>query len=298
MHTLQFLSQNEQAIDYGVDGVTLFRYVYHTQQVSAEVPKPFLHPLCTLAGHEVTIHRPHDHRWHAGLMMTMSHLNDRNFWGGPSYVEGQGYQNLGNHGRIDHTGFSRIEVDGDYFLLEESLVWKPTEAATWLQETRQIQVTEVNRADSYWMLSFRMALHNVSGEALAFGSPTTHGRPQAGYGSLFWRGPRSFTGGQVIGPQAQEDYMGEPLPWLAFCGTHDGADAQSTLLFIDDSSNPRYPNKWFVRTTPYACVSFSFMFDETYTLPADGTLSLTYHIAVFDGARNPETLARVAAKMV
>ncbi|MBZ0297123.1 MAG: PmoA family protein, partial [Anaerolineae bacterium] len=200
-------------------------------------------------------------------------------------------------GRIDHIEFNRIEIGGDHFLLNESLVWKPEGDTVWLRETRQMAVTEINRADSYWTLSFNTALHNVSGKSLAFGSPTTHGRPLAGYGRLFWRGPRSFTGGMVIGPEAREDYLGESLPWLAFCGTHDGFDEQSTLLFVDDPSNPRYPNKWFVRFNPYACVSFSFMFDETYDLAADDTLSLAYHIVIMDGLRDQAMLAEIAQRV-
>src|SRR5690606_4499119 len=114
-------------------------------------------------------------------------------------------------------------------------------------------------------------------------------------GSLFWRGPRSFTGGEIIAPELHDDYMGVSMPWIAYRGRHDdGSKSPSTLLFIDDPSNPRYPNKWFVRTDPYACVSFSFMFDEPYLLQPDETLSLTYHIVIFDGAPDRDELERVA----
>jgi hypothetical protein len=143
-----------------------------------------------------------------------------------------------------------------------------------------------------------MALHNVSHQTLDFGSPTTHGRPNAGYGSLFWRGPRAFTGGTVIGPEAHEDYMGVSMPWIAYRGTHDAVDDQSSLLFVDDPANPRYPTLWFVRSAPYACVSYAFMFDESYSLAAGDTLALRYHMAIFDGAVETETLARVAAQII
>ena len=43
-------------------------------------------------------------------------------------------------------------------------------------------------------------MRNVSGRAIPLGSPTTRGRENAGYGGLFWRGPRSFTGGSILAP--------------------------------------------------------------------------------------------------
>ncbi len=105
----------------------------------------------------------------------------------------------------------------------------------------------------------------------------------------------------MIAPEVREtalDYMGASMPWLAYVGAHDNSNKQSTLLFMDDPANPRYPNKWFVRNEPYACVSFSFMFDETYELEPDQTFSLAYRVAIFDGAQNAETLARVAGQGV
>lgn len=295
MQTSMKAFENEQYIEYGVDDVTLLRYIYKPKSTAENVPKPFIHPLRTLGGKEVTINRPHDHLWHTGLMMNMSHLNNMNFWGGGTYVQDVGYRDIGNHGVIEHCQFDRVEIDEDYFAIEEQLCWQPDEDTLWLIENRRICVEEINRSNCYWVLSHRSSLRNVSGGVLDFGSPTTHGRPNAGYGSLFWRGPRSFTGGEIIAPETHDDYMGVSMPWIAYRGKHDdGSKSRSTLLFIDDPMNPRYPNKWFVRTDPYACVSFSFMFDEPYLLPPDETLSLTYHIVIFDGAPDRDELERVA----
>jgi hypothetical protein len=80
-----------------------------------------------------------------------------------------------------------------------------------------------------------------------------------------------------------KENMGKQSPWLAFTGWHDGNAEQSTLLFIDQPGNPRYPNKWFVRNDPYACVSCSFMFDESYTLQPDEALKLAYRVVIGNG---------------
>ncbi|MCA9908597.1 MAG: PmoA family protein [Anaerolineae bacterium] len=294
-----FASGREDYIDYTVDGVTLLRYVYRPHVLPVNVPKPFIHPLRTLGGAEVTARSPHDHPWHTGLAMTMPYLQDRNFWGGPSFVMGEGYKLLDSHGRIEHVRFDEIKIDVDAFALNETVAWKPDANTVWLHEARHISVAEINRAEAYWVLTYHADLRNVTTTVMTFGSPTTHGRPMAGYGSYFWRGPRAFmgAGGRLLGPEERDNYMGVSLPWLAYVGQHDESDAKSTLLFVDDPANPRYPNKWFARKDLYPGVSFSFMFDETYQLAPGDTLSLTYHVAICDGARAQDELARIAHRV-
>ena len=72
------------------EAVTLFRYIYDPDMPQAESPKPFFHPVNTLAGDLITIYRPHDHVWHKGIQMTIAHLDGQNFWGGGSYRHGAG----------------------------------------------------------------------------------------------------------------------------------------------------------------------------------------------------------------
>ena len=56
----------------------------------------------------------------------------------------------------------------------------------------RIDVNVPDPGPGVWTLDMAFELTNVCSEALIFGSPTTQGRPMAGYGGLFWRGPRSF----------------------------------------------------------------------------------------------------------
>src|SRR5262249_2784383 len=137
----------------------------------------------------------------------------------------------------------------------------------------------------YWSLDLSFCLLNVAQHPLVFGSPTTEGRPDAGYGSLFWRGPRSFLYGKILAADGLEgsEIMGKASPWLAFSGRHDGNAEASTLLFLDLPSNPRYPTRWFVRNDPYACVSYSFMFDEEYSLQPGEKLTLDYRLVIGNG---------------
>jgi hypothetical protein len=268
-------------------GVELFRYVYRPHTSPFEGPKPYLHPVRTLAGDVVTGYRPHDHRWHKGIQLTASHVSGQNFWGGGSYVRDQGYVDLPNVGVMRHKEFA--EVSGGR--ITERLTWHTQAGEHWVDELREMTVRDVEH-DS-WALDFATSLTNVRGEPLEFGSPTTNGRPAAGYSGLFWRGPRAFTDGSIMAAdgQAGPEMMGRPARWLAYSATHDEVDRSSTLLFFDD---PDQGGEWFVRSTPFAAVNPSLAFAEERVLLPGGTLRLRYRIVIADGTWDRERLETYA----
>ena len=61
-------------------------------------PRPYLHPLRTLAGVPLTETGPDDHPHHLGLSLAFSDVNGSNFWGGSTYTC-NGPAILANHGR-------------------------------------------------------------------------------------------------------------------------------------------------------------------------------------------------------
>ena len=264
-------------------GVELFRYVYRPDMPPFEGPKPYLHPVRTLAGDVVTGYRPHDHRWHKGIQLTASHVSGQNFWGGGSYVRGQGYVDLPNVGVMRHKEFAEVAAGR----IAERLTWHTQAGEHWVDEFRTLTVRDVE--DDSWALEFATSLTNVRGEALTFGSPTTNGRPAAGYSGLFWRGPRAFTDGRITAADGQSgpEMMGRPARWLAYSATHDEVDRSSTLLFFDD---PDHSGEWFVRSTPFAAVNPSLAFAEERVLPAGGTLGLRYRIVIANGTWDRERL--------
>lgn len=287
-------------VELRYEGQLLFRYTYRPDIAPAESPKPYFHPMHTLKGNPATIFRPNDHPWHVGLAMTFTDVSGQNFWGGPTFVDpDRGYVQLDNNGRQEHLVWHRLELQEDRPLLDEELAWITSANETWLSEQRKIRVSAIEPEAGYWVLHVGIHLTNVSGKALHIGSPTTSGRPAAGYGSLFWRGPRSFTGGKIFAEDGLEgeEIMGKTSPWLAFIGTHDQTLEKSTLLFIDDPSNPRYPTQWFVRSTAYGCVSFSFMFDELYDLANNETLNLNYRIVIADGEWTTDRISQTLSAL-
>ncbi|GII76345.1 oxidoreductase [Sphaerisporangium rufum] len=259
-------------------GVELLRYVYQPDMAEFEGRKPYFHPLRSTAGDVVTGYRPNDHRWHKGLQMTASHVSGQNFWGGGSFVDPeQGYVDLPNLGTMRHEEFT---APG-----RERLTWHTQAGEHWVDEERGLAVRDVE--DDSWVLDFSTALTNVRGEPLRFGSPTTAGRPMAGYTGLFWRGPRAFTDGVVTaeGGQGGPEMMGRTAGWLAYTGTHDEVDRASTLLFLAAPGTT-----WFVRTTPFPAVNPSLAFFSEVELAPGDTWRLAYRVVVADGAWDRDRL--------
>jgi methane monooxygenase PmoA-like len=285
-----------ETIDVLWGDTRLVTYAYGLPMPAYESPKPYLHPVRTLAGDVVTAYRPHDHVWHKGIQMTAPNLSGQNFWGGATYVHGSDYIDLPNNGRMEHMGWEAVESDGRSARLAERLEWRTEAGEHWIDERRVVEIGRVDSHSGSYALEFSFQLHNVAGRELVFASPATEGRPDAGYGGLFWRGPRSFLEGPIVtaereGPEA----MGKRSPWLAFTGRHDENDRESTLIFVDHESNLRYPNQWFVRNDPIACVSFAFAFSETLPLPAGEELRLRYAIVIANGALDRADIERLAA---
>ena len=275
----QLIHTLDSHIDLIHDGVTLFSYIYRSRVPKIESPRPYFHPLRTLKGNLVSGFRPHDHRWHHGLSMTCANLSGHNFWGGPTYLRDEGY----------------VQLDNNRKQIAEDFEWEANDVfhLTQWENTKLIDDRTIKFyiGKDYWTLNLKFDLSNTTDESLIWGSPTTQGRENAGYGGLFWRGPRDFIGGEIWMSDDREgaDLMGQSSPWLAYIGQHDGSDDFSTLIWVDDNNNPRHPTPWFVRnTTPMVCPYFAF--HQEYQQQPREVLRLDYRIIIADGKWNRERI--------
>jgi len=280
-----------------LDGeIELFRYVYVPDTVQLESPKPYVHPLRTRAGHLVSLFRPHDHVWHKGISWSLPVVGDENFWGGPTYVHGQFYVQLDNDGTQRHVDVDEIAVDDDSARFAHDLTWITQDGRTLFSEHRTLEARIVDAGT--WVLTVGIAMTNVSDDDISIGSPTTRGRENAGYGGLFWRGPRSFTGGTAVtaaGAAAGDDLRGQRHEWMGFAGRHDGEDSESLIVIVDDAANPRHPPQWFVRSEEFAALNPAPFFSEELVVAAGETVMFRYAVAVSDsGVAAAGDVARAA----
>jgi hypothetical protein len=266
------------------DGDTeLLQYVYRPDSPQLESPKPYLHPIKTRAGRAVSLFRPWDHVWHKGIALSLPHVGEENFWGGPTYVHGSFYVQLENNGEQRHRRFTGLESDSGGAVIEHELDWIAQSRATCFTERRTLTARLLST--EAWMLAFTTELTNVSGNDIAIGSPTTKGRDNAGYGGLFWRGPRAFTGGLLVtadGSGSGNDMRGGRHEWMAFAGHHDEDDASSLVLMVDHPDNPHHPPQWFARSEEFACLNPAPFFSEEVTVPAGATVRFRYGVGIAD----------------
>ncbi len=279
-------------------GTELLRYVYAPRTPRLESPRPYFHPLRTLRGDLVSLYRPHDHIWHKGIAWSLPNVGTANFWGGPTYNRGHGYRQLPNDGTMRHDGFDLAAARDGVMRLDERLTWITEQGETWFHERRRIGATAWPEAGA-WVLAFETTMRNVSGTVIRIGSPTTEGRENAGYGGLFWRGPRSFTSGRVVTPDGEggDEYMGWRGPWLGFAGKHDGHGRASTLVFRDFPGNFSFPSQWFVRSGMFACLCPAPFFSEEFGIAEGSSVKLRYDVAIADGGLGIEACGRLAERM-
>ncbi|SDL08207.1 Methane oxygenase PmoA [Nonomuraea maritima] len=280
--TLQATHALGRSVAVTAGDVELFTYTYRPDTPVLESPKPYLHPVRTLGGATVSLFRPHDHVWHKGIAWSLPHVGEHNFWGGPTYVEGE-YVQLANNGSATHREMTTLSATPERVEVGHTLDWTAQSGDPVIEESRSLTTTVVD--DTTWVLVLETAMTNVSGVALWFGSPTTKGRENAGYGGLFWRGPRSFTGGIIQSPQGAggDELRGTRAEWFGFRGRHDETGEHSTIVMVDDTANPQHPPQWFARTEQFACLCPAPFFSEEVELPAGETMRLRYAVVVADG---------------
>ena len=289
------IDEHHDRVVFRAGEVVLAEYVHRPADVRLESPRPYFSPIRTLDGEVVTLFRPHDHVWHKGITWSLPVVGDENFWGGPTFVRGRGYVQLPNNGEQRHRAFtSPADAAGAPVRVVEALDWVTEAGETIFDEQRTVAASVV--ADDAWLLGFATRMRNVTDRLIPIGSPTTRGRENAGYGGLFWRGPRSFTGGDVLAPGVAggDELRGIRAPWMGFSGRHDGSGGASTLVMVDDPANLQHPPQWFARAEEFACLCPAPFFSEEQGIAPGATMTLRYAVVVADGASDSERAARLA----
>ncbi|MEV7662929.1 DUF6807 family protein [Paenarthrobacter sp. NPDC089316] len=245
-------------------------------------PRPYLHPVRTLAGTVVTDHVPEDHVWHLGAGVALQDVDGINFWGGRTYTRDAGmYVWRKDHGRIV-TDFAE---QGDGYR-HEKLSWIGPDNSPILHEQRTWRWAAVG--NSAWKLTLDFVLESATGSPVLLGSPGSNGRPQGGYGGFFWRLPK--VGDATIWTpdlRGEDAVHGSVAPWLAWSGTFDagtvgdtGLGHPATLVFL---ASPQAPDPWFVRHEGYPGVGLSLAWDSPVATEPGHPVHRTVTVLIADG---------------
>jgi len=280
---LQLRHEPHRHVDIATgEGALLWRYVYAPGTPANESPRPFAHPVRSLAGDVLTNFRPNDHPWHHALSLTLTSVDGVNFWGGPSHRAADGYQWRDDHGAQVHRAWLSLTAER----LEERLDWcEPKSGREFLHEHRVLKTT---LAPAAWSLRWTSELLNVTGHDLALGNyHALGGLAGSHYTGLQFRGARELLdehGDAAIGLTADGGLAGEAAVhgaaarWMEWSCQHDGTLRRTRIRF----ENPGGLLSWFVRPkNPLA--AFAFHREHIHALPAGGTLRLE-HVLTFTNA--------------
>lgn len=284
MNPLRLQDENGSAVAIYAGEQLLCRYVYVSKVAHQEAPRPYFHPLNSLAGDTLTNFRPNDHPWHHGLSFTLTQVSGANFWGGPTRRPEDGYKHRDDQGEQRHVAWKQCEARGASATLAHSLEWH-TPAALMFREEREIVIT-LDAGGASWSLRWRTRLANASGRELSIGNPhSAGGLPGSHYTGLQFRGKRELLDDHLDptikitaegGLEGEKTVHGALAQWMEWHGQVDGTLHRVTLRFENNAG----PLRWFVRRN-YPLATFPVQFDQDRllapgdSLEADHTLTFT-----------------------
>lgn len=241
------------------------QYEEGTSVDSVLSPRPFLDNVVSRGGTLLSVTEPTDHPHHLGVSLAIPDVNGTSYWGGRTYVRGEGSIMVPNHGRQRR---DRLSIDGHR--LDERLSWVGHDGTTQLVEVRELRSAEL---EGGWALRWRSHL-KATMDAITFGSPATNGRDGAGYGGLFWRFAPEIA--RVFSPagDTERDVHGAATPWLAFAFPERG-----TTVILAQGEDPL---PWFVRFAEYLGAGPAIAWDSPRTIPEGGELNLELTAFVLD----------------
>jgi hypothetical protein len=279
MNTLRLQHEAGSAVTLFVGDRLLCRYVYFSAVEAKESPKPYFHPLNSLAGDTLTNFRPNDHPWHHGLAFTLTDVSGFNFWGGPTCRPADGYQWRGDHGKQRHTEWKKLEAKDDTATLAHALEWRVGKERLFHEERRL--TIKVDAAAQSWSLRWQAKLVNVSGRTLALGNPhSAGGKPGSHYTGLQFRGARELLDDHLDptikiiaegGREGVDAVHGASARWMEW---HGQLDETLRRVIIRFENNPG-PLHWFVRRG-YPLAAFPVQFDQDLSLVAHAALDIDH----------------------
>ncbi|RSH94932.1 hypothetical protein EHS25_000016 [Saitozyma podzolica] len=283
-----FTGKDAQIARADLDGRVLFEVVDGAGTNPTSSPRPYIHPVRTLSGVEVTATRPADHDWHLGLGFAVPDVDGISFWGGGTFILNRGYVMLDNHGTMTTEKIDQSQPAG----LDHTLAWRNPDGREVIRELRGLRWTRftspaagTHGGVTGWALSFRTTLTAVDGP-VSLGSPGTNGRVNAGYGGFFWRLPRC-SDVVIMSAEAdgEDEVHGSVSPWIAWSARFEarpGVNGEATLVLIpEDTVSAADP--WVVRQSSYPGIGSAVAWEKCVEIPAGQSISRGFKIAVLDG---------------
>ncbi len=274
-----------------VAGTEVAHYLDGHGTIATSSPRPYLHPVRSMAGVVLTARHPADHDWHFGVGMAIPDVNGTSFWGGGTYIHGQGYVLLANHGEIVGEA-----LEGQENGFTQRLNWVGHGGSVELREQRSISWAAID--ERTWRLVFESALH-ADGD-VTLNSPGSKGRPGGGYGGFFWRFPEChdvevFT----ANVRGEHDVHGSVAPWVAWAAEFAAGPGQSgpATIVVAGAEAAGAGEPWFVRVSDYPGLGSALAWDRAVSLRPGDVLSRRFTIAIADGRLAESEVTKLADEL-
>lgn len=214
------------------EGIERLRYDY------GSAPKPFIHPIRTPGGIDVTVRSPRDHAWHHGLWFAWKFVNGANYWEESQEVSGRQVT-------LAPPTIEPAAANDDAVRWTSDIDWRDArggQETTRLRERRNITCrVEPDGALVLDWVSAQTAQENVTLDRTPY---TTWG----GYGGLFVRMTQALQKQNIVfdGGTECDRPTGQPYRWGALQGQLDtGASSQVAVVFLPSPRNRRAPEPFY-----------------------------------------------------
>jgi hypothetical protein len=246
----------------------LWRYVWQ------DVPRPFVHPLVTPAGHVLSRQAPEDHPWHHALWFTIKFVDGDNFW-----------EEFAPFGTLVHDGQPATSDD----TVTGTLDWVRPDGTIALRSHRTLSAGAV-RDGTWWALDWTETLVAEAGDVVLDRTPF---EGWGGYGGLTLRGAGDWTDTRLLldDGSSHDRVLGVGSRWCDLSGSVASAPpASAGVLLCDHPDNPRHPVPFYASTRAATYgegwsnfCNAAFLWADPLRLAAGEELSMRYRVVVHDG---------------
>jgi len=269
----------QQTILLGEQPLLVYRF-------GADLPKPSVSSLCTLAGHEITFYSPTDHVHHRGWMFALGNVAFADAAADEPYVIFWGEEGEPNH--LGHILATELEANivGNQVVLQSTNEWRRnSDDALMLTEQRRITVHPPT-AEGY-LITWESDLTAADRDLLFGGTPGS----AVSYYGLGLRVAPDMDRGLIFdatGKSGPAEVNGDDAEWCAYVSPTEPVRG---FAMFDHPLNPRHPTGWFAMNDGFGYITASLVAHEPYPLKAGEAVRLRYGLFVFDGQPSAEVIA-------
>ena len=250
----------------------LWRYHFATDR-----RKPFIHPITTLGGAELTCFEAWDHWWHRGHWFSLQYVNDVNYWE-------EDIEKMGPKGNIGQVGEEEVFLHPDRAIVRTKYVYLPPEGDSPLEDAREL-VLGLPDEEGCFTLDWSIAI-TAKAKVTIKGVTEEWG----GYTGLSWRSSRSMGGLKLLNSEGQTGNKNEnatqhqPARWVDLTGQVDGGrDIRGGMTFMIHPSTLRFPASWKTFANDgFGFINPSLIMTEPLELKKGESIALKYRVLVHD----------------